>query len=272
MYHLTCSIVLYHNDEAEIKKAINSLLQSSLSIKLFLVDNSKTDELKKLADAKNIEYIFNNENAGFGKAHNTALLKAVPLSSYHLILNPDIAFSTGVLEDIHAFMEKNKQVGQLLPKVFYDNGDLQKLCHLLPRPFDLLGRRFFNGHGWAKKLNDKYELKGFNYDQCVNIPNLSGCFMFMRNAVLQKTKYFDERYFMYLEDVDLTRRVHAVSETIFYPYVDIIHKYEKESYSNPVLLRYHINSAIRYFNKWGWLIDKERSRINNAALERLQLK
>lgn len=266
MYQLTCSIVLYNNKPDAVCKVINSVLQSGLNLKLYLVDNSETDDFKNAIRNHSIDYIFNNKNIGYGAAHNVALRMALHESRYHLILNPDVDFDTNVLKDIYVFMEANKGVGQLMPKVFYRNGDLQKLCNPLPKPMDLIGRRFFADSNWTKKRNDEYELKGFNYDYCLNVPNLSGCFMFLRCSVLKQTGLFDERYFMYMEDIDLCRRIHAVSKTIFYPCTSIIHGFEKESYNNPILLRHHIISAIKYFNKWGWFFDKQRTKFNKNLL------
>lgn len=271
MLQLTCSIVLYNTKPTVLTKVIESVLQSKLNIKLYLIDNSVTDDLRKFACKGTTEYIFNNYNLGFGNAHNIALQKAMELAPYHLVLNPDIEFEEGVLEEIFQFMQKHKAIGQLMPKVFYESGELQKLCHLIPAPFDLISRRFFQNHAWTKKLNDRYELKNFDYSQCANIPNLSGCFMFLRTEALKKVGGFDKRFFMYMEDVDFTRRMHKIGETLYYPYACILHKFEKESYSNPQLLKYHINSARKYFNKWGWFLDKERDHINKAVLYRLKL-
>lgn len=267
---LTASIVLYNNAATDISAAISSVLNNALVSKLYLIDNSETDALKQLTADKRIKYIFNNKNLGFGNAHNIAIAKSSEASLYHLILNPDVKFASGVIEEVFSFMEKHKNIGQLMPNVYYENGERQKLCNLLPTPADLLGRRFFPGMQWAKNKNERYELKDFGYKKCANIPNLSGCFMFMRNEALKKTGGFDKRFFMYMEDVDLTRRMHKIAETIFYPYTSIIHGYEKESYSNPVLLKHHIYSAIKYFNKWGWLIDKQRTAINNKTLAALR--
>jgi GT2 family glycosyltransferase len=80
MYQLTCSIVLYNNNITFLIKTIESVLQSRLSIKLFLVDNSETNDFKKLAKNGTIEYFFNNSNIGFGNAHNIALQKAAGLA------------------------------------------------------------------------------------------------------------------------------------------------------------------------------------------------
>lgn len=267
---LTCSIVLYQSDKEGLKNAIESLLASSLSLKLYLVDNSPDDSLRTIVSDNRVEYIFLGKNIGFGSAHNVAVKKAENLSKYHLVLNPDIEFGEGVLEKIFHFMENNPKVGQLLPKVLYKEGHIQKLCKLLPTPYDLIGRRFFKNSKWALEANRRYELEMFKHDTLLNVPNLSGCFMFMRSSILREAGGFDSRYFMYMEDLDLTRRIHALSKTVFFPDVHIYHGYAKGSYSNPQLLKYHLTSAIKYFNKWGWFIDKQRTKFNKEVLEELK--
>lgn len=274
-YDITASIVLYKNDQS-VRKTIDSFLRSSLKIKLYLIDNSPTDklktDLKDILEDERIIYSFNNKNLGFGKAHNIALKISIDQSLYHLVLNPDIEFEKGVLERIFYFMQSHSDVGQLLPKVFYKNGDLQKLCHLLPKPVNLIGRRFFGNSNWSQKINSEYELNEFEYDKCLNIPNLSGCFMFLRCQVLKKISLFDERYFMYMEDIDLCRRIHAIAKTVFLPDVSIIHRFVKESYTNKIVLKYHILSAIKYFNKWGWAFDAERKKFNERILQDIHTK
>lgn len=269
MYNITASIVLYRNNLVIVEKAIHSFLNTTLKVKLYLIDNSPTDAFRELEADRRIEYIFNKGNIGFGAGHNIAINKAVTESEYHLILNPDVRFDKGTLEEILRFMDSHLQVGQLLPKVLYNDGKLQKVCKLLPHPYDLLARRFFKNQKWAIKRNEKYELNGFNYDRPLNIPSLSGCFMFIRTSVLKDVGGFDPRYFMYLEDIDLTRRIHESAETICFPGVSIYHGYEKGSYVSPKLLRYHILSAIKYFNKWGWFFDKQRSHFNKQVLTAL---
>ncbi len=270
MYQLTCSIVLYNTDIQVISQVLNSVLQSKLNLFVYLIDNSSTNklqnDLKEYLYDERVEYLFNNKNIGFGAAHNIAINKSIDQSAFHLVLNPDIEFSNNVLEEIYDFMLKHNDVGQLLPQVLYKDGSIQKLCKILPTPFNLIGRRFFPKNKWSKKINDNYQLENFNYDRCLNLPNLSGCFMFLRSEILKKTGGFDTRYFMYMEDLDLTRRIHKISKTLFYPHVSIYHGYEKASYSNPTILKYHINSAIKYFNKWGWFFDKERDEFNKETI------
>lgn len=269
MYDITSSIVIYENDENELAGAINSFLNTTLHVKLYLVDNSPTNFLEKLATDPRVDYRFLNKNIGFGAAHNIVLSEVLEKSKYHLVLNPDVTFEAGTLESIYTFMESNPDIGQVLPKVYYKNGELQKLCKLLPTPQDLIIRRLLGDSGIFRKRKEEYELSGFDYNHILNIPNLSGCFMFLRTKVLRETGFFDTRYFMYLEDVDLTRRIHRVSKTVFFPAVSIIHGYKKESYINKVLLSYHVKSAIKYFNKWGWVWDKERKEANKGVLQRI---
>nr|WP_028950943.1 hypothetical protein [Sulfurihydrogenibium subterraneum] len=70
-----------------------------------------------------------------------------------------------------------------------------------------------------------YELRFTGYNKIMEVPYLSGCFMFIRTKVLEKVGLFDERFFMYLEDTELSRRIHKVSKTIFLslcPYISLI--------------------------------------------------
>jgi GT2 family glycosyltransferase len=147
------------------------------------------------------------------------------------------------------------------------DGTEQRLCKQLPSPLDLLSRRFLGRLGralFAAQL-DKYELRHLDLGITREIPCLSGCFMFLRSKVLHEVGFFDERYFMYMEDVDLCRRIGAKYETVFYPNVAITHGYAKGSYSSSTLLKYHVQSAIKYFGKWGWIYDSKRQKLNRKT-------
>ena len=270
---LSASIVLYNTKIDELKRVIDSYFAYTGEKQLFLVDNSPTDSLKeivKIYPNNDIYYIFNNENMGYGKAHNIAIKKSIEQGlSYHIILNPDIIIENGSLEKLTAYMEQHPEVGNIMPKIIYPNGELQYLCKLLPSPIDLIFRRFIPIKRWKDAINERYELHSFGYDKIKNIPNLSGCFMFLRTEALKKIGLFDENIFMYLEDIDLNRRIHSKYKTIYYPDAIVIHEHQKESYKNRKLLKAHIQSAIYYFNKYGWLFDKERTAINKNVLKDL---
>jgi len=271
MNQVNGSIVLYHNNKEQLQKAIHSFLNTGLIVKLYLIDNSSNSDLNELANIdERIEYIFNNENLGYGSAHNIAIRKSISDEApYHLVLNPDIYFENGVLENIFEYMEKNHDVGHVMPQVLYPNGELQFLCKLLPTPMDLIFRMFVPFKNWKEKRNFKFELRFSGYNKVANIPYLSGCFMFLRTKAAQEVEGFDERFFMYPEDIDLTRRIHKLYKTIYYPKVSIVHEHEKASFKSFKMLIIHIWNLIKYFNKWGWVFDKERSNFNKKVLEEL---
>jgi len=272
---LSASIVLYQTDLTPLKKVIDSYFAcKSEALQLFLVDNSPTDVLKSVVTMypnKEIHYIFNNENMGYGKAHNIAIKKSMEQGlPYHIVLNPDVVIQEGALEKLTLYMNEHPEVGNIMPKIIYPDGQLQYLCKLLPSPIDLIFRRFIPFKKWRDKINQKYELHSFRYDKKINIPNLSGCFMFLRTKALEKVGLFDENIFMYLEDIDLNRRIHRAYKTIFFPEAVVVHEYQKASYKNIKLLKVHIKSAIYYFNKYGWFFDKERKIINAQTLQEIE--
>lgn len=272
MSQIAASIVLYKTNREQLIKAISSFLNTQLTVKLYLIDNSPTDDLKDIAalDSR-IEYIFNNANLGYGAAHNIAIRKTIEEGvPYHLVLNPDVYFESGVLEKIYDYMENHPEVGNLMPKVLYPNGEIQYLCKLLPTPMDLIFRRFFPIKRLNEKRNNLYELRFSGYNKIMNVPYLSGCFMFLRVTALKEIGVFDERYFMYPEDIDLTRRLYRKYKTIFYPEVSIVHEHEKASFRSYKMMLIHIWNIIKYFNKWGWFFDRERSEINKQVLRKLR--
>lgn len=257
-YQVTSSIVSYNNDLEEIARAINSFLNTDLEVKLFISDNSENEKLKKLKSDK-VEYIKNESNLGFGKAHNKIIEKIKDKTEFHVILNPDVYFYKGVLEELYKFMKNNKDIGLVMPKVLYPNGDIQYLCKKLPTPYHLIIRKFIPFKKLKNKINYKYEMRDKDYSKIMEVPNLSGAFMFIRSEVFDKVGGFDERYFMYMEDTDFVRRIGEKYKTVYYPKVYIYHEYKKGSYKNLKLMKYHISSAIKYFNKWGWFFNRIRN-------------
>ena len=270
---LTGSIVTYHNSVNDIQKVIDSFLGYEKEITLFVIDNSSNDSLSKLCNDSRIRYIYNNKNLGFGAAHNIAFRHAYKLnSSYHILLNPDICFEPLIIEDLLIKVNTDSSIGLLMPKIIYPDGLTQHLCKLIPTPLDLLLRRFIFNKKLNTKLQNKYELRFFSYEKEAEIPILSGCFMVLKTSVVQKINGFDERFFMYLEDVDLCRRVGELNKVLYYPEVEVTHNYEKGSYKNIKLLYFHIKSAIKYFNKWGWFFDRKRKEVNDNTLKKLNYK
>lgn len=261
---IVASIVTYKTDKEELE-VILSCCDKSCIDKIFIVDNSPTDELQKNTYfSSKIEYIWGHGNVGYGSAHNMAITKSIEYNAkYHVIINPDIYFDPRIINELKDYMEMSFEIGQIMPKIIYPNGELQYLCKLLPTPLDLIGRRFIPFKQYIEKRNYKYEMKAFGYDKIIEVPFLSGCFMFLRVEALDKTKGFDDNYFMYCEDIDLCRRIGMAGyKTVYYPNVTVVHAHKKESFKNKMMLKSHIQSALRYFNKWGWFFDNYRKEIN----------
>ena len=262
---LNVSIVLYHPDWQQVTDLTEVILQSNYVHRVFWIDNSPSPQSPESLDSR-IEYRHNPYNMGYGAAHNIAIRESfyddIP---FHLVINPDIILTQEALDGMLQFMVQHPEVGSLMPKVLYPNGEIQRLCKLLPSPMDVFGRRFLPS-SWMRRRNQIYEMHASGYDRIMNVPYLSGCFMLLRTQAVQQARLFDERFFMYPEDMDLTRRIHRDYLTVFFPHATIIHNHERASYKSLKMLWIHVVNMCRYFNKWGWFCDKERTLFNQTAI------
>ena len=267
---ITASIVTFHTAHHDLRRLIDCVMASTIE-HLFIIDNSSNDELRDFVKDNNRIRFIHSVNLGYGSGHNVALRLAFDLNAtYHVVLNPDVYWVGDVIECLKDYMESSKDCGLVMPKVLYPDGTIQYLCKLLPSPMDLIGRRFIRLQSYQQKHDYDYELQWCNYNFIMEVPSLSGCFMFLRCDILKQVGGFDERFFMYAEDLDLCRRIGEVSKTMYNPAVSITHEYEKGSYKNGKLLRYHIASVIKYFNKWGWFFDNKRNERNAHCVKQIK--
>jgi GT2 family glycosyltransferase len=264
---ITFSIVLFNNNIDILRVAINSCLRTNLNIKLYLIDNSPTNELNKLVKDFRIEYTHNPSNPGFGSSHNVAIQKAIDLGSkFHFIVNPDISFEDDLIRQMVGYAENDCRIGMMMPQILNLDGTLQNLPKLLPSPVSILIRKFKKPEIIYNNFINKYELRAVPKDKIYNTPILSGCFTLLNLDAIQEVGVFDDNYFMYFEDWDLSRRMHKKYKTIYYPLVSVYHGYESGANKSFKLFKIYIQSAFTYFNKWGWFIDKERRQINEKTL------
>lgn len=264
--------MVYNSKPETLLPLLQSIQQVTKPVKLIVSDNSSAPLLKDFFATYGAHYIFNNANLGYGKAHNIAIAYGKTIAPFHLVVNPDVVINENCIEQGLDFMQNNTNTGLLMPKVLYPDGKIQRLCKLLPTPFNLIFRRFipsFIAPIFNSRLR-RYELRDKDYNKPLLLNNLSGCFMLMSHQALEKVGGFDEHFFMYLEDTDLSRRISAEFEAWYYPAISIVHHYEKGSYKSKQLLIYHIQSAFHYFNKWGWFFDADRKRKNRIVLQQQQ--
>ena len=265
---LNISIVLYNpNWEQEVLPLLDELLRVKNLRKLYLLDNSEARELHPKMEIKHpkLRYMHMPSNLGYGTAHNIALREsAYHNTDLHLVMKSDIRVQAEDIDAMHDWMMANPQVGQLMPCVLNPDGTQQYLAKWLPTPLDVFGRRFLPASLMARR-NRRYELRDLDLNRPINAPYLSGCFMMLRTKAAVEAGLFDERYFMYPEDIDLTRTIHRNWLTLYQPEWTIVHAHARDSYKNKYMLRIHIRNMCRYFNKWGWFFDSERRLFNKLS-------
>jgi hypothetical protein len=243
---ITASIVLYNENLETLKKTIDSFLRTPLDKKLYLIDNSATNKLESYFKHPEIDYYFVGKNIGFGKAHNLVLNKIN--SKFHLILNPDVVFEKDIISILIKELEIQKNVAFITPKIVYPNGDMQFVCRRNPTFFDLLNRKL----KISKRHIYKNEYRNLDSQIFFYPEFIHGCFMLFNTEDFKIIEGFDERYFLYMEDADLCRKIYKINKKIlFYPKTIIEHQHQQGSSKNLYLFFRHLSSAIKYFLKWG---------------------
>lgn len=250
---ITASIVLFNEKFNELSKAINSLLKTEVTKKLFLIDNSPTDKLRNKFTHPDIEYLFIGKNIGFGAAHNRVIEKIKDYSKYHLILNPDVSFTPSVVPNLIKEMEKENDIAMITPKALFPNGEHQFSCRRYPSGFELLVRRsgilriMFSSLIKKGEYNDKDLTKSFDSQF------IRGCFQLYKTEDFLTVKGFDERYFLYMEDVDICRKIDTIGKKKrYFPKEQIIHVLKRDSSKRFKPFMFHTSSIIKYFIKWNF--------------------
>lgn len=268
-YDVVGSVVLYKTALEELERAINQFLAAPLNSHLCILDNSPAPTALPEYDPNRVSYHFTGENLGYGRAHNLALRAAEGKTRYSLVMNTDIWYSPDTIPHLASFMDCRKEAGMVAPKILYPDGSLQYVCRLLPTPTNLFLRRFLPNAIWTRKADARYELRSWPHNTVANIPYFQGSFMLLRTALCNSIGGFDERFFLYGEDIDLTRRVHQVAETLYVPDACVTHEYRRYSNRSPLGTWHGIRNNARYFNKWGWFFDSGRRRINRKVIASL---
>ena len=247
--HITASIVVYKENFKVLEKAIDSFLGSPLSKKLYIIDNSPSNEFKNKIQNDSVEYIYSNKNLGFGKGHNSILHKLSSENKFHLILNPDVSFHPEILEKLVLKMESNESISMIAPRVLNTNNELLYTARRYPSLFELI----FRFLGIFKKFTTTGEYKNQNHKQSFSPDFVQGSFMLFKTEDLLRLEGFDERYFMYMEDVDICRKIDLSGKRkLYFPATEIIHTHRKGSSKEFRLFFIHISSIIKYFIKWGF--------------------
>lgn len=263
----TASIVIYNTKFETLRNLIYSILDSGKIDLLYLFDNNPVDDAFLSIRDHRICYIKSKKNIGFGAGHNLAIAKAYELGSqFHFFINPDIYLKSEVISNLIDSMSLNPNIGLMMPSILNSDETIQYLPKLLPTPFSLIVRKLNNKFPFFKNYISRYELRNLPSIGIFDIPVVSGCFSVIRREAFEIIGGFDDRYFLYFEDWDLSRRISTRFRTVINTSVHVVHDYHSGANKHPKLFYFYVSSALKYFKKWGFLFDNERRRINNNAL------
>lgn len=253
------SIVLYKTPVLAVEPLIKQMIEQGAA-RVYLIDNSPVafDTFGSWRPPERVMIVRVGRNIGYGSGHNIAIHDSIRRYRYHLVSNPDIQLGDEVLQTLYSVMESRPDVGLVMPEVVGPDGARHYLCKRAPAPFDYLPTRLVPKR-WRAKRREYLEMRDHNYDGEINPQCLSGCFMFLRSSVFERIAPFDERFFMYFEDFDLSRRVRSVARNLYYPFVRVVHEHRSGHRHSLRLLAAFGISAFKYFQKWGWW-ESARSR------------
>lgn len=248
-------LVAYHPSSSEVVKLLNCLSKMSSDVGYAVVVNDyqpgeAVDQLREGAD----HFLTNSDNPGYGRAANRLVGQIGDIPPYLGVLNTDLSWISGTFETILSWLELHPDVCLAAPQILDEEGIPQKLCKQHPTLLGLLSRRFLLDRfkpAFLKSYDRWYVMSDKNYQDMFEVPYLSGCCMLMRSDLFISIGGFDERYFLYLEDADLTRSMAQYGRCVHLPVASVIHNWGRGNYQSLFLMIVNILSAWHYFRKWG---------------------
>lgn len=249
---LTASIVAY-NSADEILNVLNSL--SKINVNNFavtIVDNASSDNTVALVKKNypTIKVIESKKNVGFGAGHNLAI-KEID-SDYHIFVNPDISVESNQIKNMIEYLEKNKDVVILTPKVLNTDGTEQFLPKVFPKIKYVISGKLESKANIFYKWRSQYTFRDRVITEPIEIQYSTGCFMVCRTSALKAVGGFDERYFLHFEDADLTREMLSKGRVMYNPNVYVTHTWHRDNIKNKNIRKIALQSLRKYYMKWGY--------------------
>lgn len=203
-------IIVSWNVKNDLYNCLKSIFNNKLQFpfEVIVVDNASTDGTAPFITANFPEVIFisNNQNRGFAAANNQGIKKAA--GDFIFLLNPDTIISSGQTEILVNYLKQHCDIGAVGPLLLNIDGSSQESVRRFPTFRGALYRhtvlRYFR---LFKGDYRKWIIKGFDYKKQIDVEQLMGAAILIRREVLEKIGTFDERYFMYYEEVDLCYRI-----------------------------------------------------------------
>ena len=270
--YLSASVVLFNSSPELLKRTLESLHRSALfaraaaclsRVSVEIVDNSsdtqfRLDTSRVIAalpqtDFFSVRYSRLPDNRGFGAGHNS-VIPALD-SDIHLVLNPDAELAEDALCIGLISLSEDHGIALLCPKVSGVDGRQEFLCKRYPSVLALMLRAFaprFLRRLFRSRLHH-YEMRNVcNGEQEADVLLASGCFMLIPTRALRAVGGFDDDYFLYFEDFDLSLRLGGQGRLVFNPAMQIVHHGGYAASKGFKHVKYFIKSGITFFNQHGW--------------------
>ena len=250
--------VAYHPSQREVEQLQACLAELSPEVGYAVVvnDHHPGEPVEQLALEADC-FLINSDNLGYGRAVNRLVEHLRQLPPYIGVLNTDLTWPGGTFEKLLGWLEQHPQVSLAVPQILDEAGSPQKLCKQNPTILGMFSRRFLPDWlkpKWLKLYDCWYVMADQNYEEVFDVPYLSGCCMVIRSGAFLSIGGFDDRYFLYLEDADLTRSIARDSRCVHLPVAKVVHGWGRGNYRKLELMMVNLASAWHYFRKWGWTI------------------
>ena len=253
MQPVSASIVMY-NGASEVLSCIQSLqkVAGANPPQLFVVDNASPDGSFETLARQNlpnfVTLLPQDWNRGFGAGHNVVL--PMLKSRYHAVVNPDIVFTEDVFATMSAYMDAHPDVAVTIPRLQFPDGRPQYVAKRRPALLPLLSRQL--PLPFLKKYERHYLMLDEDLTHPLDVEFCSGSFFLMRTDVFKQIGGFDEGYFMYVEDADITRKALLHGRAVYLPDAVVTHAWHRDAHRRPRQFFWQVKSMLRYFNKWGF--------------------
>ncbi len=251
-------LVAYHPALVEVERLRCCLASLPPQIRYVVVANDfRPGEPVEALEAGALFLLRNAHNPGYGRAVNHAvaeLARAGPLPPFLGALNTDLTWKSGCFETLLNWLERHADVVLAVPQLLNPAGEVQHLCKQHPTMLGLFSRRFLPDAlkpRFLRRYDRWYVLADHDYGQVFDVPYLSGCCMLMRTSAFEEANRFDEDFFLYLEDADLSRAMGAIGRTVHLPVASVIHHWGRGNHRSKRLTLVNVHSAWVYFRKWG---------------------
>lgn len=249
MNKLSISIVTYNNEDT-IYDALFSIYTSDMAAQVIVVDNNSSDNTVAIIkdNFPQINLVCLKKNTGFGAAHNQAI-KLIH-SDYHIVMNPDIRFEKNVLSNVIYYMDKYRDIVLMSPKVLNVDSTIQHLPKRKPLFKYIISGLLEKKSNNFYKLRSEYTLRERDITNILDIEFCTGCFMIMRTMIFKECQGFDERFFLYFEDTDLTYRFSIYGRTVYNPYIQVYHYWNRDNHKKLKASLIMIHSYVKLKAKW----------------------